>query len=143
MSNSLQLHGLYPVGCLYPWNSPGKNNGVGSHSLIQWIFQIQGSNPGLLHCKQILYCLSHQESHSLMAVIVIGLPRQLSGKEFACQAGGTGSIPGLGRPLEKGMATHSSILARRIPWTEEPDGLQSLRSQKSDMTEHAHKAKSL
>ena len=32
-------------------------------------------------------------------------------------------------PLEKGMATHSSILAWRIPWTEEPDGLQSMESQ--------------
>ena len=37
-------------------------------------------------------------------------------------------------PLEKDMATHSSILARRIPWTEEPDGLQSMGSQ-SDTTE--------
>ena len=36
-----------------------------------------------------------------------------------------GLIPGSGRSLEKEMATHSSILARRIPWTEEPDGLQS------------------
>ena len=34
-----------------------------------------------------------------------------------------GSIPGLGRPLAEGMATHSSILAWRIPWTEEPGGL--------------------
>ena len=44
-------------------------------------------------------------------------------------------------PLEEGMATHSSILAWRIPWTEEPRGLQSMGSQrvKHDfMTEHAH-----
>ena len=34
-------------------------------------------------------------------------------------------------PLEKGMATHSSILAWEIPWTEEPGGLQSMESQKS------------
>ena len=41
-----------------------------------------------------------------------------------------GSITGLGRPpLEKGVTTHSSILAWRIPWTEEPGGLQSMRSQ--------------
>ena len=40
-----------------------------------------------------------------------------------------GLIPGLGRPLEEVMATHSSILARRIPWTEKPDGLPSLGSQ--------------
>ena len=38
-------------------------------------------------------------------------------------------------PLEKGMATHSSILAWRIPWTEEPRGLQSMGSQEMDMTE--------
>ena len=43
-----------------PWNSPGKNTGVGSHSLLQGIFSTQGSNPGLPHCRQILYQLSHQ-----------------------------------------------------------------------------------
>ena len=41
-----------------------------------------------------------------------------------------GLIPGLGRSLEKGMATHSSILVWRIPWTEEPGGLQSMGSQR-------------
>ena len=41
-----------------------------------------------------------------------------------------GLIPGLGHPLEEGMATHSSILAWRIPWTEEPGGLQSIGSQR-------------
>ena len=45
---------------LSPWNSLGKNTGVGSHSLLQGIFSTQGSNPGLLHCRQILYHLSHQ-----------------------------------------------------------------------------------
>ena len=42
----------------------------------------------------------------------------------------TGLIPGSGRSLEKEMATHSSILARRIKWTEEPGGLQSMGSQR-------------
>ena len=41
-----------------PWNSPGQNTGVGSLSLLQGIFPTQGSNPGLLHCRQILYQLS-------------------------------------------------------------------------------------
>ena len=41
-----------------------------------------------------------------------------------------GSIPGLGRSLEEGMAAHSSILAWRISWTEEPGGLQSMGSQR-------------
>ena len=45
-----------------PWDFPGKNTGVGSHFLLQGIFLTQESNPGLLHCRQILYCLSHQGS---------------------------------------------------------------------------------
>ena len=45
-------------GTLYnPWNSPGQNTGVGSCSLLQGIFPIQGSNPGIPHCRQILYQL--------------------------------------------------------------------------------------
>ena len=43
-------------------NSPGKNTGVGYHALLQGIFPTQGSNPGLLHCRRILYRLSHQGS---------------------------------------------------------------------------------
>ena len=43
----------------------------------------------------------------------------------AGDAGNLGSIPGLGRPLKEGMATHSRILAWGIPWTEEPGGLYS------------------
>ena len=41
-----------------------------------------------------------------------------------------GSIPGSGDPMEEGMATHSSILTWRIPWTEEPGGLQSIELQR-------------
>ena len=57
MSNCLQLHGLYS-----PWNSPGQNTGVGSLSLLQMILSTQTSNPGLPHCRQILYQLSHKGS---------------------------------------------------------------------------------
>ena len=57
MFNSLQPHGLYR-----PWNSPGQNTGVGSLSLLQGIFPTQGLNPGLLHCRRILYQLSHKGS---------------------------------------------------------------------------------
>ena len=56
VSDSLQPHGLYS-----PWNSPGQNTGVGSLSLLQEIVPTQGSTPGLLHCRQILYQLSHKE----------------------------------------------------------------------------------
>ena len=58
---SLRPHGLYS-----PWNSPGQNTGVGSCSLLQGIFLIQGSKPGLLHCRQILYQLSHQGSPRIL-----------------------------------------------------------------------------
>ena len=57
VSNSLQPHGLYS-----PWNSPGQNTRVGSLSLLQGIFPTQGSNPGLPHCRQSLYQLSHMGS---------------------------------------------------------------------------------
>ena len=56
-------------------------------------------------------------------------------KNVAVNAGDAGLIPGLGRSLEKEMASHSSILAWRVPWTEEPGGLQSMGLQESDMTE--------
>ena len=49
--------------------------------------------------------------------------------------GDPGSILGQEDPLEMGMATHSNILAWRIPWTEEPGGLQSMGSQRVDTTE--------
>ena len=61
VSNSLQPHGLEPTRFLCPWDSPGKNTGVGFHSLLQGISLTQGSNPGLLHCRQI-FTLSHQGS---------------------------------------------------------------------------------
>ena len=55
---------------LCPWNSPGKSSGVGSHFLLQGIFLTQGLNPGLLHCRQILYHLSHQGSpHPILRTI--------------------------------------------------------------------------
>ena len=45
---------------LCPWDSPGKGTGVGSHFLLWGIFPTQGLNPGLLHCRQMLYHLSRQ-----------------------------------------------------------------------------------
>ena len=52
-----------PIDCTYsPWNSPGQNTGVGSLCLLQGIFPTQGSNPGLPHCRRILYQLSHKGS---------------------------------------------------------------------------------
>ena len=57
VSDSLWRHGLNS-----PWNSPGQNNAVGSPSLLQGIFPTRKLNPGLPHCRQILYQLSYQRS---------------------------------------------------------------------------------
>ena len=62
VSDSLPRYGQQPTRLLCPWDSPGKNTGVGSHSLLQGIFPTQGSNAGLPHFWQILYHLSHQGS---------------------------------------------------------------------------------
>ena len=58
MSDSLCPHGLSLPGSSVHGDSPGKNTGVGCHALLQEVFPAQGSNPGLLHCGQILYNLS-------------------------------------------------------------------------------------
>ena len=55
--------------------------------------------------------------------IYMGFPSSSDSKESDCNMGNPGSIPGSEDPLEKGLATHSSILAWRIPWTEEPGRL--------------------
>ena len=65
MSDSLQPHGLYS-----PWNYLGQNTGVGSVVLLQGIFPTQGLNPGLLHCRQILYQLNHKGSPLTMVTTV-------------------------------------------------------------------------
>ena len=71
MSNSLQPHGPYS-----PWNSAGQNTGVGSLSLLQGVFPTQGLNPGLPHCRWVLYQLSHkgcpiQYNHSRMGYTIL------------------------------------------------------------------------
>ena len=83
---------------------------MGSHSLLQGIFPTQGSNLGLLHCRQILYHLNHQGNPPMQETWVQSLDQE--------------------NPLEKEMATPSSILAWENLWTEEPGGLQSMGSQR-------------
>ena len=55
-----------PPGSSVHEDSPGKNTRVGCHALLQGIFPTQGSNPGLLLYRQILYCLSHQGSPRIL-----------------------------------------------------------------------------
>ena len=58
---------------LCPWDSPGKNTGVGSHFLLQGIFPTQELNPGLLHSRQILYQLSYEGS----PLLFVDVPKRL------------------------------------------------------------------
>ena len=87
MSDSLRPHGLYS-----PWNCPGPNTGMGRLSLLQGIFPSQGSNPGLLHCRQILYQLSHKRSPRILERVAYPFssrssrPRNQTG--VSCIAGG-------------------------------------------------------
>ena len=75
----------------------------------------------------------------------MGFPDGAGIKNLPANGGDMGLITGWGRPLEEEMATHFNILAGIIPWTEEPDGLQSMRSLKvehaqSDLAHrHAHR----
>ena len=76
--------------------------------------------------KRVLTKSSYDGGHT----VKWGFPSGSDSKESACIAGDLGSIPDQEDPLEKGMVTHSSILAWRIPWTEESGGLQSMGSQR-------------
>ena len=67
-----------------------------------------------------------------------GFPDGSESKESACYAGDLGSILESGRPLEKGMATHPSILAWRIPWTEEPGEPQSMELHTTEQLTLSH-----
>jgi len=87
MSNSLQPYGLYSL-----WNSLGQNTGVGTLSLLQGIFPTQGSNPGLPHCRWILYQKSHKGSPRILEWVAYPFsrgsspPRNQTG--VSCIAGG-------------------------------------------------------
>ena len=107
-----------------------KSTDMGIHSFFQGIFLTQGLNPDPLHCRQILYCLSHPGSpyihicvcaciyvyrYGFPAIYIYSFPGGTTGKESTCQSKGRGWSLSWEDPLEEGMATHSSILAWRIP----------------------------
>ena len=69
VSRSVMSHSLRPHGPYTPWYSPGENTGVGSLSILQGIFPSQGLNPGLRHCRQILYQLSHKGSPRILECV--------------------------------------------------------------------------
>ena len=105
VSNSFQPHGLYG-----PWSSPGQNTGVGSFSLLQRTFPTQGSNPGLLHCRRILYQLSHKESPRILEWVAYPFfrgsswPRNQTG--VSCVADGFFTNWAIREPLEVIVFAH-------------------------------------
>ena len=112
ISDSLQPYELLPARLFSPWNSPGKNPGVSSHSLLQWIFLTQGLNPSLLHCRQILYHLSRQESSSGHGQLVFESPLQGQGvSQLPSSRETSPSIPRICSSLEKGL-----FKGKVLPW---------------------------
>ena len=77
-----------------------------------------------------MYDIDEVSILSLHLYLLWGFPGGSDGKASACNAGDMGSIPGREDPLEKEMETHSSNLAWRMPWIEEPGGLQSMGLQR-------------
>ena len=79
------------------WNSPGRNTGAGSLSLLQGIFPTQGSNPGLPHSRQMIYQLSHKGSPRILEWVAYPLSRGSSWPRnqtrVFCIAGGLPSGP--------------------------------------------------
>ena len=77
-SRSVVSDSLWPHGLFSPWNSPGPNTGVGIPSLLQGIWPSQGLNPGLPHCRQILYQLSHKGSLRILECVAFPFSRASS-----------------------------------------------------------------
>ena len=114
-SRSVVSDSLRPSGLYSPWNSPGQNTTVGSLSLLQRNFPTQGWNPGLPHCRRILYQLSHTyEKAYIIKVdilicfdigICISIRTNISGgtslvvKTSPSNAGCSGSLPGWGAKI--------------------------------------------
>ena len=99
---------LWPRGLYSPWNSSGHNTGVGSLSLLLGIFPTQGSNPGLPHCRRILYQVSHQGSPRILEWVVYPFSsrssRPRNGTKVSCIAGDFFAIWATRRHLDQCLA---------------------------------------
>ena len=133
MSDSVRPHRRQPIDRLpRPWDSPGKNTGVGCHCLLQCM-KVKSKSEVAQSCPTPGWTAAHQAPLSMgfsrreywSGVPWPSPPWWLRVKNPLAKAGDTVSIPGSGKSSGEGNGTHSSILAWRIPWTEEPGGLQS------------------
>ena len=124
--------GCSPLGSSVHGDSPGKNTGVGYHVLLQGLFPIQGSNPGLLHCGQTLYWLRHQGSYELIIATFQVVKNPTANSADARKAD---SVSGSGRSpaVRSGNPLQCSCL--EIPWTEDLAGYSPWSFRGSDTSE--------
>ena len=129
MSDSVQPHRQQPTRLPRPWDSQGKSTGVGCRLLLQCM-KVKSESKVAQSCLT----LSDPMNCSLLGSCVHGIfqARVLEWGAIAFSTMQETWVQFLNweDPLKKEMATHSSILAWRIPWTGEPGGLQSMGSQR-------------
>ena len=134
MSDSVRPHRQQPTRLPCPWDSPGKNTGVGCHFLLQCM-KVKSESEVTQSCPTLAtpWTAAYQAPPSM------GFSRQdyrskvpLPSPKITLDDFKNLLTWSLGRedPLEKEMATHSSSLAWKIPWTEEPGRLQPMESQR-------------
>ena len=112
----------------------------GKHSIWKWSLCVQCAGAGRLGFTQVIFPLPLIYQFNVISSVL----RFVSGAGFSGSV--VESLPamqemhvwslGQQHPLEEEIAAHSTVLAWRIPWTEEPGGLQSMESQEPDKTEH-------
>ena len=149
MSDSVRPHRRQPTRPPRPWDSPGKNTGVGCHFLLQCM-KVKSESEVAESCPTLsnpMDCSPPGSSiHGIFQAKVLewgAIAFSSIGASLVAQV--VKNLPGMQEtwvrslgwedPLEKGMAIHSSIFAWRTPWTEEPDGATIHGVTESDTTE--------
>ena len=113
-----------------PWNSPGKNTGVGSLSLLQGVFPTQELNPGLPYCRQIFRQLSHKGSPRILEWVAFpffrGPSQPRDWTQVSCTAGGFFTSWATREPKNTGV--HSLSLLQWIFLTQDRTGVSCICS---------------
>ena len=134
VSDPQRPHGLQPSRLLRSWDFPGRSTGVGCHCLFRVRMALLSKAIYVFNSIPIKIdnvCWRNGETDPQIHIELQKFSQVvLVVKNTAANTGDASLILGQGDSLEKGSATHSSILAWRIPWTAKPGGLQSIGSQR-------------